>query len=155
MIKSLAYGLTICATLSALVVVWITKGFKDFGASEGKPLMPVFWGIILFALVFQPILISDFVIKRLRSMSYWRLFARAFCAGAIIYGIWACLYYAGLKLGRYEFVLIVVGWGLGLGVATLALSLPVSLVGQRAAPNGGPAATVEKPSIPDSSSSVH
>jgi len=139
MIKVLAYGLAVCATLSVLVVTWLTID----GGPSGQSLTGVFWGIVLFALVLEPLLMNSIFAKRLRSLGYSALFVRATFSGAIIFGLWACSYYVGVKLNRYEFVLILVGYGLALVVGILGVVFLTPVVEQNVVPNGTPAASVD------------
>ena|SRR5436190_14339517 len=117
--KTIVYCLSICASLSLLVMFWISAGFKDLGASEGKPLMPFLWGIVFFAAAFEPILLSDVLEKRLRARGYSSLVVRGFVSGAIIFGMWACLYRLGLRYKNHEIILIVAGYALAIAIGIL------------------------------------
>ena len=119
--KTLVYWLSICATLSTLALFWMSDGFKDFGASEGRSLMPIVWGIVLFAAAFEPLLLSDVLEKRLRARGYLNLVVRGVVSGAMILGVWACLYRVGLSYKDYTVILIVVGYGLAIGIGILGM----------------------------------
>jgi hypothetical protein len=99
----------------------MSDGFKDFGASEGRPLMPLVWGIVLFAAGFEPLLLSDVLEKQLRAKGYLSLVVRGCVSGAIIFGVWACLYGLGQTYKSYTVILILLGYGLAVGIGILGM----------------------------------
>jgi hypothetical protein len=120
--KNLLFFSALFLTLSILTVCWMTNGFTDFGGT-GRIIMPIFWGFILMASVFEPMLLQPPIILRTSVIPNWELMVRGILCGILVFGIWVALIYLGDAISGYELTLILVGIALANLTAYFAISV--------------------------------
>jgi hypothetical protein len=123
--KTLVHWFSICFALSISLGFWATGGFRDFGAARELPIMPFILGTALFCVAFEPLLLSDFLEKRVRACSFFNLMVRGFVSGLAIFGVWAGLYAIGRRVAIDELVLIIAGYALAVGLGILGMVIGV------------------------------
>lgn len=120
--KSLAYSLSILTVFSVFTLMWMTNCFTHLGRIT-DPFLPVVWGILLFASLFEPFMLMDFVANRTRALTFGNLVVRGMLAGIIIIACWTCLYFVRTMTGDYVWILFAVGYGIALIVGALGVTL--------------------------------
>lgn len=121
--KNLLFFSVIYLTLSILTVCWMTDGFTKFDGAGIQTLMPIFWGFVLMACVFEPLLLQPPIILRTSTIPCWELIFRGILCGILVFGIWVALIYLGDATSGYGITLILVGAVLANLTAYFAISV--------------------------------
>jgi hypothetical protein len=120
-VKNLAYFFSLSTTLVVFTIAWLTSGFRDFGAAADAPWGPFFWGYVCFAAFAEPILLSESLSRSIEQRTYLSLSVRGCAAGAVICLLASALYILGLRTRGWELMLILLGYGMALGVSVGAV----------------------------------
>lgn len=121
--KQVVYYGSLCCTLGLLVCAWVSSGFSDFGASADAPYIPFLLGSCAMVAVFEPVMSVEAVGRRILRLSRIQLARRGATCGSVVFAMWSFLYSYGLENPGSEFVLVMIGYTLGLVVAFLTVWL--------------------------------
>ena len=94
--------------------MWISAHFRVEGGILNFGWRDAFWPVIGsflgIGVVFEPIIFSDLVAKRIKRISGGWLFLRGLLCGSSVFWVWVVLYDLGMKNPGYEIYLIIGGW---------------------------------------------
>ena len=114
--RNLSYFSGICLSLSILA-------YLSFADGHQIELMPIIWGVVGCAVVFEPLLLLEKINKRMKERSILSLFGIGCAVGLIVFGFWAGLYQIGLRFSGHEIYFIFGGYFGAMGIAALPLLL--------------------------------
>ncbi len=120
-VKNITYFFSLMSVLVVFTVAWMSKGFRDFGAAADTPWLPVIMSYLAFAVILEPILLSESLSRSIEQRTYSSLIVRGCAAGAVICGIWSALYLVGMRTRGWEIGLILIGYGAAIGTSVMAV----------------------------------